>query len=74
MAADGAGREAACAVAYRRFPILQGVAPRAERSGDRTVYTFEKTVATSPGGPRLRQIVRVTVDGAGRVTKVVGSK
>lgn len=74
MTSDAAARAAACEVTYRRFPMLQGVAPKHERTGERWVYTFERTVATSPGGPRLRQIVRVTVDAAGRVVKVVASK
>ena len=74
MAARDHGRQAACDHVYRRFRSLQGVRPTAAHVGDHWVYTFDKTMSTSPDGPRLRQVVRVTVDEAGRVVKVVASR
>ena len=74
MGGDDRGRQAACDAVYRRFPVLQGTRPAAARAGDGWVYTFDRSVPVSPGGPKLRQIVRVTVDAGGRVVKVVASR
>jgi len=69
-----APREVACALVARKFPSLAGVPPSVRRSGENEVYTFQKKLATAVGGPSLRQVVRVTVDAAGRIVKVVASK
>jgi hypothetical protein len=68
------GRRAACERVKRDFPELAGLAPRTECRGPVRVFTFSKDVPTAPGGPRLRQTVRVTVDAQGRVVKVVASR
>lgn len=67
-------REVACAHVYRKFPLLKGTRPSVRRAGPNRVYTFQSAVTTSPGGPSLRQVVRVTVDPAGSIVKVVVSK
>ncbi len=67
-------REAACAHVGRKFPLLKGVRPTVRRAGPNRVYTFQTSVATSPGGPKLRHVVRVTVNEAGHILKVVASK
>jgi len=53
---------------------MKGVRPKMTRQGSRRVYTFSKSVATSPGGPKISQIVRATVDDGGRIIKVVASR
>lgn len=68
-----AGRQAAIDHVRRRFPLLAGVAPACVPDGERRIYTFARTVPTSPGGPAIRQVVRVTVSGD-RVVKVVLSR
>ena len=72
MAASG--REAACSHVYRKFPTLKGVRPTVQQTGANRVYTFQKRVLTGEAGPALRQVVRVTVDGDGRILKVVASR
>ena len=74
MSTRSDGRKAACDHVARKFPNLAGVSPKAAQRGDGWVYTFDKTVAASPGGPKIRQIVHVTVDGSGRVKKVMASR
>jgi hypothetical protein len=69
-----ASRQAACDHVYRKYPLLAGVRPAVQSAGPNRVYTFAKDVPTSPGGPSLRQIVRVTVDAAGKIVKVVASR
>jgi hypothetical protein len=67
------GRDAACAAAYAKFPAMAGVKPQVERKGARPVYVFTGLLP-GPGGRTIRQVVRVTVDEAGRVTKVTASR
>jgi len=67
-------RQAACACVYGKFPLLAGVRPSVQRAGPHRVFTFAKMVAVAPGGPKLHQIVRVTVDDAGRIVKVAASR
>jgi hypothetical protein len=74
MGTGDRGRQAACDAVYRRFPHLAGARPTAACVGDRWIYTFDRSVPTAPGGPKIRQIVRVTVDAEGRVVKVVASR
>jgi hypothetical protein len=38
------------------------------------VFTFAKAVAVEPGGPKLRHVVRVTIDADGRILKVVTAR
>ncbi len=57
-----------------RFPELAGVSPTVERAGVNRIYTFRGKVATSPDGPQLSQVVRVTVDGEGKVVRLVASR
>jgi len=69
-----AATDAVCAEVYRRFPELAGVRPTVRRTGQQRIFSFEKTVAVSPGGPRLRQIVNVTTDETGRIVRLVASR
>lgn len=66
-------RDAACAAAYAKFPALAGVKPQLEQGGPRSVYVFSAQLP-GPAGRTIRQVVRVTVDEAGRVTKVTASR
>lgn len=70
--AGAAAKAAACAEAYRAFPTLAGVEPTLERRGQDAIYTFRKPPADGPPSPA--PIVRVTVDGEGRVRRVVASR
>ena len=74
MARSQDGRSAACDHVARKFPYMAGVRPKRAKKGDGWVYTFERSVETSPGGPTIRQIVHVTVDADGRVKKVAASR
>jgi hypothetical protein len=74
MSDASAAREAACARVYCAYPLFRGVRPTVAVQGARRVYTFAKSVQTSPGGSTLRQWVRATVDEGGRVVKVVASR
>lgn len=67
-------REAACAHVARKFPYLKGCRPKVKRQGKSRIYTFKGSVETSPGGPKVNQVVRVTVDPDGKVLKVVASR
>ena len=67
-------RATACAHVYRKFHDLKGVKPTLRRAGPNRVYTFKRSVATGGGGPSLQQIVRVTVNPAGHIVKVVASR
>jgi hypothetical protein len=67
-------RDAACSHVYRKYPHLKGVRPSVGKAGANKVYTFSKSVATSPGGPKMKQVVRVTVKADGSIVKVVASK
>lgn len=67
-------RTAVCKHVYSKHPGMKGVRPKMSRQGSRRVYTFSKSVAASPGGPKINQIVRATVDDGGRIIKVVASR
>ncbi|MGD2253243.1 MAG: hypothetical protein PVF70_10060 [Anaerolineales bacterium] len=61
------------------FPEMQGVTPSVKRQGGasgeaaRYVLTY-KGNASLPGGRSIRRIVRVVVDGCGRVIRMSTSK
>lgn len=65
------GHEAACKYVARKFPLLADVRPTVTRAGQNDVYTFAQDVPVLPGGPKLRQVVRITVDAGGHILKVV---
>jgi len=69
----GSARDAAVAHVARRFPELGGVRPTASGPAERKTFTFAKNVEIAPGRT-LRQVVRVTVDGNGRILKVAASR
>jgi hypothetical protein len=71
---DHIARRAACDRAYRLFPELRGVQPSAAGTGGTRVFTFRRDIPVAPGGPVLRQVVRVTVSTDGRVLKVAASR
>lgn len=66
-------RKAACDHVYRSFPDMKGARPRMSKRGPHRVFTFQKTMRER-GGPVLKQVVKVTVDDAGKVLKVVASR
>lgn len=66
-------RKHACDHVYRKFPVLKGTRPKMKKAGDNRIFTFEKTVRAE-GGPALKQIVKVTVNPAGQILKVVASR
>ncbi len=67
-------REAACAHVARKFPHLKGTRPTVKTAGGNRIFTFKKSVSVSPGGPKVSQVVRVTVDDKGKIVKVLASK
>ena len=73
MAADAA-LQAACEHAWRRFPELAGCRPKVLVRGAMRVFTFSRDIPTSPGGPKIRKTVRLTVDAEGRVIKTAVSR
>jgi hypothetical protein len=58
---------------YSHYPDMQGARPAMRKAGEDRVFIFEKVMAAA-GGPALRQVVKVTVSGAGKVLKVVASR
>jgi len=67
-------RAVACRHVYRKFKDMDGVKPSLQQAGPNRVFTFRRSQAVAPGGPRIRQIVRVTVSPEGRIVKVVASR
>jgi hypothetical protein len=67
-------RATACAHVYRKFRDLKGAKPTVRPAGPNKVFTFKRSVSTGQGGPSLNQIVRVTVNPAGKIVKVVASR
>ncbi|MCB0218037.1 MAG: hypothetical protein H6648_08625 [Caldilineae bacterium] len=67
-------RAVACRHVYRKFKAMEGVKPSVQAAGPNRVFTFRRSDATSPGGPSISQIVRVTVDPEGRILRVVASR
>lgn len=72
--ARAAARAAACAEAYRTFPMLAGVEPTLERRGPNAIYTFRIRKSPADDPPSPMPIVRVTVDAEGKVLRVVASR
>ncbi len=67
-------RATACAHVYRKFHDLKGVKPTVRPAGPNKVFTFKGRIDTGAGGPKLTQIVKVTVSPAGKIVKVVASR
>jgi hypothetical protein len=72
MSATVSPRKAACDHVYAKFPHLAGTRPSMRKAGDLRVFIFER-ITGGPGGPALKQIVKVTVHETGRIVKVVAS-
>jgi hypothetical protein len=67
-------KQAAVAHVNRKFPKLKGSRPSVKKAGDNRIYTFKKSVEVAPGGPKMKQVVRVTVNKDGKIVKTVASK
>ena len=71
---DDSALRAACERVYRQFPELRGVRPSVAATGGKRVFTFRRDIPVAPGGPAVRQVVRVTVGTDGQVLKVAASR
>jgi hypothetical protein len=66
-------RKAACDHVYAAFPEMRGARPTVRQNGPTRTFIFAKTLGAG-GSPALQQVVKVTVDGQGRIVKVVASR
>lgn len=63
-----------CRQVYRRFPEMEGRAPKVKPQGESQVLLIFSTKATTASGRSIEKTVRVIANGSGKILKMSESR